>query len=202
MMLSDLRSAVIDLIGGGSESTWSQLQRSAAHTGPSGGHPVARSRVPISMSVVSLVVEMRAAAAEAALEYGRRSGDVPADLTAILLHLIKNPDTDVMIWWTDACREWLTRANVALGHSSPGVRWIRDVACPHCDWRWAWARVDQEAVRTPALAVIWANDPTGWRVDSIHCRACGAAWTRQDGDLAGLALSLLTHLEGKLANAG
>jgi hypothetical protein len=201
-VIPDLRSAVIDLIGGGSESLWSQLQRSAAHEGPSHGRPAARSRVPISLSVVSLVIEVTNATGEAAQEYGRRSYDVPADLTTILLGMIRTPDRDVCDWWTDQCRDWLVRAQVALGLAPPGTRWIRGADCPRCDSRWATATVDRETVRTPALAVVWATEPTGWRVDSIHCRACAASWTRQDGELAGLAVSLLTHLERGLANVG
>lgn len=201
-MIVDLRSAVIDLIGGGSESVWSQLQRSAAHEGPSAGRPSPRSRVPISLTVVSLVMEMTSATAEAAEEYGRRSYDVPADLTTILLGMIRTADRDVCDWWTDRCRDWLVRSQVALGLAPPGTRWIRGAACPRCAERTAQATVDGELVRTPALAVIWSTETTGWRVDSIHCRACGAAWDRQDGELGGLAVSLLTHLERGLANAG
>lgn len=201
-MIADLRSAVIDLVGGGSESLWSQLQRSAAHEGASAGRPSARSRVPISMTVVSLVIEVSAATAEAAEEHGRRSYDVPADLTTILLGMIRSADRDVCDWWTDQIRDWIVRAQVALGLAPPGTRWIRGADCPCCDSCWASARVDGELVRTPALAVVWATEPTGWRVDSIHCRACGASWTRQDESLAALAVSLLTHLERGLATVG
>jgi len=185
----ELRAAVGDLTG-----LWDRLLASGGYSGRSAGHPAPKSRAPISLSVVSLTMEISAATAEAAEEYGRAASSVPVNLGTILAHLAATEDNDVLTWWTETCRDWVGRAEVALGLSAPGTKWIRGVTCPVCRSRTARGRLDGERVRTPALAVLWRDDQGDWRVHAINCRSCGSVWSRDAGDLAELAATMLPHL--------
>lgn len=193
MGLPELYDAISDLVGGYDRSIWARLQRSSGTNGFSAGHPVARSRAPISLSAVSLTLEISAATIEAADEYRCSHSTVPARLFGIFMYLERHPDDDVIAWWADACRDWNTRASVALGLSAPGTKWIRGVACPVCKQENAQAIRDGELVTTPALAVVWREADNEWRVSSLHCRACGSVWSRDAGDLAGFAFGKLAY---------
>jgi hypothetical protein len=191
---AELRTAANALV-----ELWDRLQAASAYSGASAGHPAPKSRAPISLSVVSLTMEISAATSEAAEEYGRASSSVTVNLVTIVNHLASTEDNDVRAWWTETCRDWVGRAEVALGLSAPGTKWIRGMTCPVCRSRTAHGHLDGELVRTPALAVTWREDYGDWRVHAIGCRACGSVWTRDAGGLADLAATLLSHLRLPLA---
>lgn len=194
MSVPELRAAAGTLT-----DLWDRLLASGGYSGRSAGYPAPKSRAPISLSVVSLTMEIVAATGEAAEEFGRVS-TVPGNLDTIATHLAVTEDNDQLSWWTETCRDWVGRAEVALGLSAQGTRWIRGVSCPVCRSRSARGRLDGERVRTPALAVLWRDDQGDWRVHAIHCRACGSVWSRDAGDLAELAATMVPHLRVWVAN--
>jgi len=200
-MITRLMSAVDGFIlptSPAERSLWERLSL-ASGTRPLGtGSPVAKSRPPVTLAVVALVMDVTGAAREGAVDLsGRAVGDAAANLRAITGALAEgmdhgSPDLDLIGWWTDAVMDWTSRARTVLGQG-PTLRALRGAECPHCGASIARVRQEGEWWLVPAIAVTWietAGDDM-FSVHALHCRGCGAEWLR-GVDLDYLIRSMIT----------
>jgi hypothetical protein len=185
--MSDLMSAVLDLV-----HLWPRLQTATGGRGI--GQPSHKSRPPATLSVVSLVMEVTAAAQESALDVaGHAYPDTTRNLLGIAEALTRNPIPDLVTWWTDAIREWTQRARTLLGLVPELPRWVHGGQCPYCLALVAIVNQDGESWVIPAIGVSWSERPGDeWEVHSLHCRACGVSWTRGQ-DLDQLVILMLSN---------
>lgn len=145
------------------------------------GQPSHKSRPPASLTVVTLVMDVTIASREGAQELARRIWpDTRDNLRAVAGVLTRVPDQDMIDWWTGAIIDWTGRARTVLGYQPELPRWVHGAQCPFCRATVAHSQQDGEAWVVPAIGVQWVeHSPEQWEVQAVHCRACGAQWTRE-----------------------
>jgi hypothetical protein len=189
-------------------SLWDCLETAGGKGGGLGGRTKFASLPVISTSTVALVMAIKTATTEAAVELvGRTRGSVPENLRCIAATL---EDAEQVGWWTERVVQWTQEARSRLQMEPQRLRSVRGVSCPACGARTVHTRQDGELIRQPALGVSWMapeddgvyREDHAWRVQAVECRGCSRAWPRGGGiselvdQLVQYNLSLETMCDG------
>lgn len=198
-------------------SLWTQLTEAVASSNAGGGRGKAStgSRSPLDLAIEALLIEVSDLVTDAIRSHGsrprihledaltiRHRHDVRSDLRQLATVLVGTGDADLVDWWTDRYRTWVSRAETALTGEDENVdlRGVRGHACPDC--RTLWVTTTQpstafpagvETFREPALVVAFRDG----QVLHITCRACRTGWWRGDDvDSLRRQIALQTAIHG------
>jgi hypothetical protein len=140
------------------------------------GRGVQGSRPPLDVACVSLLIDIAEAVREACRGFDiKRQFDTAKDLRRLASRLVAEQDNDDEIdWWVDALHGWCRHIRSAIS-IDPDRSWrLHGVPCPDCRTMHILENDDGQAVRRPAIHVIWASG----LVRAIQCQACEATWYR------------------------
>lgn len=184
-------------------SLWEQLV-GATGRGAGQDSSVARSRPPVSTSVLSLVSEIEATTATflrlrkrhvhhrrihvaanvdlcGCRPPARPCRNAPTehqirDIPADLRAIVNDPGMqgDHQVEWLGLLERWITTARVILEGTGP-LGWLRGVRCIDCEATNHRQWIGGENIVTPALQLIWHVTESGAElIHHVRCVACGA----------------------------